>query len=212
MKNVYDVLVNFKKMPYEFYEWDKSDEINHIKKIPSFKVKDQVLYDFMNYDVNVSKEFLNQIKEKTESFCNRMVKKINYSCVIFNEDIAIAILFDDAGNILGRSKLLFDEEEDIISSGLKLEDYNIEYNVIKKMNFNSTFTRKEGKIILLLSKYLDKIYENKKNDEIKYMYFECFDEEEDNEKSAYLKLKSMVENGAMEVINKLKSLIKVLKK
>ena len=37
MKNVYDILVNFKKRAYEFYEWNKEDDIEHIKVIPSFK-------------------------------------------------------------------------------------------------------------------------------------------------------------------------------
>ena len=34
MKNVYDIVVNYKKQAYEFYEWDKSDNITHIKVIP----------------------------------------------------------------------------------------------------------------------------------------------------------------------------------
>ena len=66
---------------------------------------------------------------------------------------------------------------------------------------------------LLDKKYEEyaKIYENKKNDEIKYMYFECFNKvEEDNEK-AYKNLKNEVLKANLNVIETLKTLIKVLK-
>ena len=33
MKEVYDLLLNFKKIAYEFYEWNNDDEIINIKKI-----------------------------------------------------------------------------------------------------------------------------------------------------------------------------------
>ena len=45
MKNIYDILVNFKKIPYEFYEWNKEDDVKHVKKMPSIKVSDSALYD-----------------------------------------------------------------------------------------------------------------------------------------------------------------------
>lgn len=212
MKNVYDILVNFKKIPYEFYEWDKNDDIKHIKKIPSYKVDDLTLYDFINNEIIVSKEFLENIKERTEFFYNRTIKKVNYACIVFNEEVSLAVLFNETGEILGRSKLLFDEEEDVISSGKNLDVYEIKYNVIKIIKRNFDFTRNESKIILLLLKYLDKIYESNKMDELMYIYFECFNEKENDLKKAYIKLRQNIENSNFEVINKLKSLIKVLKK
>jgi hypothetical protein len=105
--------------------------------------------------------------------------------------------------------LLFDEEEDVLKEDVPLKE--IDYNIIKKSKKISGLTRREAKIVLLLSKYLDKIYENKKNDEIKYMYFECFNKvEEDNEK-AYKNLKNEVLKANLNVIETLKTLIKVLK-
>lgn len=212
MKNVYDILVNFKRVPYEFYEWDKEDEIKHIKKIPSFKVDSLVLYDFINNDVIASKKFLEEIKEKTEFFCNRTVKNIKYACIFFNDELSVAVLFDEMGCVVGKSKLLFDEEEDVILGGKNLNIFNLEYNVTKRLNTSFNFTRKESKIFLLISKYVDRVYENKKQDELKYMYFECFNEKEEDLEKAYLKLKRNIDNSNFEVVNKLKSLIKVLKK
>lgn len=209
MKNIYDILVNFKKIPYEFYEWNKEDDVKHVKKMPSIKVSDSVLYDIFYNDAVVSKNFLDQIKDKTEIFFGRTVKKVKYACVIYNDDVALSILLNDNGEIIGKSKLLFDEEDDVLKEDVPLKE--IDYNVIKKVKKISGLTRREAKIVLLLSKYLDKIYESKKNDEIKYMYFECFNKvEEDNEK-AYKNLKNEVLKANLNVIETLKTLIKVLK-
>ena len=209
MKNIYDILVNFKKIPYEFYEWNKEDDVKHVKKMPSIKVSDSTLYDIFYNDTVVSKNFLDQIKDKTEIFFGRTIKKVKYACLIYNDDVALSILLNDNGEIIGKSKLLFDEEEDVLKEDVPLKE--IDYNVIKKSKKISGLTRREAKIVLLLSKYLDKIYENKKNDEIKYMYFECFNKvEEDNEK-AYKNLKNEVLKANLNVIETLKTLIKVLK-
>lgn len=209
MKNIYDILVNFKKIPYEFYEWNKEDDVKHVKKIPSIKVSDSTLYDIFYNDAVVSKNFLDQIKDKTEIFFGRTVKKVKYACVIYNDDVALSILLNDNGEIIGKSKLLFDEEEDVLKEDVPLKE--IDYNIIKKSKKISGLTRREAKIVLLLSKYLDKIHESKKNDEIKYMYFECFNKvEEDNEK-AYKNLKNEVLKANLNVIETLKTLIKVLK-
>ena len=177
--------------------------------MPSIKVSDSALYDFFYNDAVVSKSFLDQIKDKTEIFFGRTVKKVKYACVIYNDDVALSILLNDNGEIIGKSKLLFDEEEDVLKEDVPLKE--IDYNVIKKSKKISGLTRREAKIVLLLSKYLDKIHESKKNDEIKYMYFECFNKvEEDNEK-AYKNLKNEVLKANLNVIETLKTLIKVLK-
>ena len=37
---VYDILLNWnKEVAYDFFEWEKTDKLDHIKKIPLFKVK-----------------------------------------------------------------------------------------------------------------------------------------------------------------------------
>lgn len=209
MKNIYDILVNFKKIPYEFYEWNKEDDVKHVKKMPSIKVSDSALYDIFYNEVKISKNFLDQIKDKTEIFFGRAIKKVKYACVIYNDDVALSILLNDNGEIIGKSKLLFDEEEDVLKDDVPLKE--IDYEVIKKSKKISGLTRREAKIVLLLSKYLDKIHESKKDDEIKYMYFECFNKvEEDNEK-AYKNLKNEVLKANLNVIETLKTLIKVLK-
>lgn len=212
MINTYDILVNFKKNAYEFYEWEKEDEVRHIKKIPTFKVSNAVLLDFLNNNVIIEKEFLQKIKKQTEVFKGRIISVIEYACVLFCDNEAISFMFDNTGNIIGRSKMLFDEADEIILKGREQKEEKIDYNIKSVIKKNNFFTRKELKLINMLENYLDNLYDKRKFDEIKYMHFECFDISEEDEKKAYSNLKDSITKGDFKIINKVRSLLKVLKK
>lgn len=212
MKNVYDILVNFKKKAYEFYEWDKDDNIDHIKVIPSFKVSDECLYDFINYKVKVDDDFLSQIYAKSETFNNHLIKVIDYACILHNNDACLAVEFNSDGCLIGKSKLLFDEENDVISSATNIDKIDIKYFIENKNVMDKNYTRKELNTVNILEKYLDNAYSKREEDEIKYMYFECFDVMEKDMKKAYNSLKESVKDVDLSVIDKLKYLIKALKK
>lgn len=212
MRDVYDILVNFKKYPYEFYEWEKEDDISHIKKIPSVKTNDKTLFDIMNYQTKIKDEILSDVEYKTEVFKSHRVIKIKYSFIIYNDDIALALLLDDDGVVIKKSRLLFDEEDDVIKRGFDCDLLKIKYEVTSFETNNLKCTRKENKIIDLLLKYVNNIYDNENEDELKYVYFECFDKEEKSTKNAYDNLTSSIINADFNIINKLKNLVKVLKK
>ena len=84
MNYIYDVLCNFQNVYYDFYDWNKTDDILRIRKIPIIKVNDEVYLDLKNNNVKVSYDFLENIKNKTEVFKNKYIDKINYSCIIAN--------------------------------------------------------------------------------------------------------------------------------
>ena len=212
MKNVYDILVNFKKRAYEFYEWNKEDDIEHIKVIPSFKVSSKCLYDFINYRVKVDEVFLNQIYGKSETFNNHLIKTIDYACILHNDDVCLAVEINSDGNLIGKSRLLFDEEEDVISQSSNLDETTLSYIIEDKTIIDKKYTRKELNTVSILERYLDNLYNKKEEDEIKYMYFECFDLMEEDIKKAYDNLKISVKEANLVVIERLRTLIKVLKK
>lgn len=212
MKNVYDILVNFKKRAYEFYEWNKEDDIEHIKVIPSFKVSSKCLCDFINYRVKVDEEFLSQIYGKSETFNNHLIKTIDYACILHNDDVCLAVEFNSDGNLIGKSRLLFDEEEDVISQSSNLDETTLSYIIEDKTIIDKKYTRKELNTVSILERYLDNLYNKKEEDEIKYMYFECFDLMEEDIKKAYDNLKISVKEANLVVIERLRTLIKVLKK
>ena len=60
MNYVYDILLNFNEKFYDFYDWNVRDLIDHMRKIPIFKVSKNVLEDFLNYDIKIEKEFLDK--------------------------------------------------------------------------------------------------------------------------------------------------------
>ena len=65
MNFIYDIVLNFNKEYYNFFEWNKKDNIINIKKIPLFMVSNNI-FNNMKYDiVKVSSDFINMIKDKT---------------------------------------------------------------------------------------------------------------------------------------------------
>lgn len=212
MKKTYDILVNYQKIAYEFYDWNKTDDVKHIKVIPTFKVSDKCLQDFYNYDLMVDITFLDMIKDKTEIFIKGLTVKEPYACVLFSSYSALSFKFDKQGNVIGKSNLLFDEADDIITTFYSLEETKINYKVTNMEKLNSFYTRYESKMIDDLINYLKQIQKNSNDYETKYIYFECFNKEIDSSKKAYEKLFNSVNKLDFKVIEKLKNLMKVLKK
>lgn len=212
MKNTFDILVNFKKYAYEFYEWEKGDDIKHVKVIPTFKVSHDCLCDFINCNLVVEKGFLDMIQGKTEMFCKGIVKVLDYSCILFCGEKVLAVIFDKEGNLIGRSNLLFDEADDVVLSCDDLQETKIGYKIVSTFSINYNCTRKESKKIDYLLNYVNDIYTNNSDYEIKYIYFECFNKTLENNEEAYLELKNEIKNYNFNIIKKLSALIKVLKR
>ena len=105
MNFIYDIVLNFNKDFYNFFEWNKNDNIINVKKIPIFLI-DNDTFTSMKYDnVIVSKEFINLIRDKTYTYTR---SKLGISCLISNNKEVIAVLFNDNGNLIKRSSLMLD--------------------------------------------------------------------------------------------------------
>ncbi len=193
MNYVYDVLLNFNKEMYEFYDWNLDDYISHIRKILVFRVDNKTMSDLVNNSIVVDSDFLIKISNRTEMFTKQNVKIINYAALFTNGSFVIGIKFDKNGEIIGRSKLLIDEELDILDSALDMNEYNLKYKVINT-NKNEFFkTRKEVFIEKYISKKLNEVKDNKEM--LKYLYYECFNEKNTDFRKMLLKLnKSLINN------------------
>ena len=155
MNYIYDVLCNFQNVYYDFYDWNKTDDILRIRKIPIIKVNDEVYLDLKNNNVKVSYDFLENIKNKTEVFKNKYIDKINYSCIIANNLEAFIIKFDNKGNSIYKSSMLIDEEREVLED---INDYNcvtIKYEIVSK-NKLCLYTRNEESYIHKITKDIDK--------------------------------------------------------
>ena len=156
---------------YNFFEWYKSDNIINIKKIPFFLV-DNNTYTSMKYNIIiVDQDFVRSIKDKTSTYTKL---KVGPSCLITNGKEAMGLLFNDKGNLIKRSSLLLDEEEEVLDEVNDNNKYNI--GIIKNQKrriFNINRLEKEKKDFLI--RYISK--ENSLIN-LKYLYYDYFEKEE----------------------------------
>lgn len=171
MNYIYDVVLNFNKDYYNFFEWYKSDNIINIKKIPFFLV-DNNTYTSMKYNIiTVDQDFVRSIKDKTSTYTKL---KVGPSCLITNGKEAMGLLFNDKGNLIKRSSLLLDEEEEVLDEVNDNNKYNI--GIIKNQKrriFNINRLEKEKKDFLI--RYISK--ENSLIN-LKYLYYDYLEKEE----------------------------------
>lgn len=178
----YDILLNWTKdnKLLDFYEWTLEDDLEHIKKIPIIKISDVMLKDILTSKVKIDKSFLFKIKCKTESYFHNEIDVIDYAFIVTTRKKAIALELDNEGNIMYKSNLLLDEEEEVLEIGEDLQDMDIPYKIIKQTNKISYLTRKEEEEKKFLEKEIKKIKINKEESKLNYLYKEFFSNELDN--------------------------------
>ena len=105
MNYIYDILLNFQKEFYEFYEWNTSDEITHIRKIPLIRVSDKELNIFKEWSIRFEKDFIEKIYNKTERFKKVNVVLIPYVFLASNGKEAMALKLGKNGIVTHKSSL-----------------------------------------------------------------------------------------------------------
>lgn len=170
MNYIYDILLNYSSELYDFYEWNKNDLITHIKKIPVVKVKKNVLNDLKDYKVKIDDDFLSKYKNKTEKFNKKNIDKIECSIIFTDGFEALAVLFKK-GISSYYSKLLLDEEEELLSMSKIMLYKDFDYKRICKYNNDFLITKDDKNIV----KYsINKINSINNLSELECLYFECF--------------------------------------
>lgn len=186
---VYDILLNWnKEVAYDFFEWEKTDKLDHIKKIPLFKVKKGIISDILNFNVKIDETFINKITTQAEVYSSKRILKLPYTFLISDGEAAIAIKCDKYGNVLFKSKLILDEEEEIICISCRLNVVEFLYEKGSSIKNDVFLTRKETKIKKYLLEDLMKSYQNKNYEKIKYLYSEYFDKTINDFEQAYKEL------------------------
>lgn len=189
---------------YEFFEWEYKDMVEHIKQIPAIKVNDKVFNDFIYNEVVADSEFLDLIRNKTATY----KEKIEYACLIVNDERCFAVEFNKTGNIIFRSSLLIDEEEDVVSCCNRLSDSIINYKVVKtNNNINRILTRKEERDANLIKREIISAYEYKEYEKLNYLYNEAYKEDSLDIDKKYKRLIEDIENNFS---TNLKSLVKII--
>lgn len=188
MNYYYDVVLNFLENSYLFYEWDELDNIEYIKKIPLFQVDSQTFHDFFEFKVKVDSEFLEEIENKTI----KKNGKLKYACLLADKNNAYAYEFDESGFVITRSSLVLNDELSLIDYIYTVQTREIKYEKFEKLKSNKE-TRISSKIKKFINLEIEKLYQEKNEDKLKFLYLEWFNKKENNIDKIY-----------KEMVNKLK--------
>ena len=130
----YDILLNWTKGERlkEFYEWNLEDDLEHIKKMPIIRISESFLKDLLTSKIKIDKSFLSKIKYKTESYFHNEIDVIDYAVIVTTLRKALALELDNEGNVMYKSNLLIDEEEEVLEIGEELVVMDIPYKIMSK--------------------------------------------------------------------------------
>ena len=203
MTYVYDIILNFHKKYYNFFEWNSKDIIYHMKKIPLIRVSDKDLNILKYNEITIDKELILNFKNKSIMYTTN--KNNNILLLISNKKESLGLMFNEEGILLKRSGLLFEESEEIEELSKELEITKIKYIKNKEINKQNTSRKKEKR-----KKYIKKYLNNIKDENIfKYLYYDIYNNEIDNNKE--IKNILLQENNN-NLIDKLYNTIKLLNK
>lgn len=180
MNYVYDVLVNLSTEMYDFYDWEESDTLMHVRRIPIFKVNEKTYDDFYTKKIKVNEDFTNSIKDKTQIFGGRNIEIIESSCIISNGTSALMIEFNNEGKINRKSKFLINEELEIVEVAKTLKNIKIDYNILDNKTLVNKMIRSEKRTLKHILKELENLKDD--NEKINYLYYEWFETEEGSNK------------------------------
>ena len=206
MNYIYDVIANFNDIPYDFFEWNKIDDITHLKKVIIIKTDSQVLNDLINKKVKVSENLLKYIKNKTEFYSK---SDSNLIAIFTNGYINICIKFTKDGINKYKSFLQIEEDDEVLELSNRLNEINFNYQIFGEANICQFKTRKETEAYNYIVDKIDDLYNKNDVMKLKYIYYDCFDKFEDNKNKIYEEIKQSI-NDNFEVLNKIYDFFKLI--
>lgn len=203
MTYVYDIILNFHKKYYNFFEWNSKDIIYHMKKIPLIRVSDKDLNILKYNEITIDKELILNFKNKSIMYTTN--KNNNILLLISNKKESLGLMFNEEGILLKRSGLLFEESEEIEELSKELEITKIKYIKNKENNKTNTSRKKEKR-----KKYIKNYLNNIKDENIfNYLYYDIYQKEKINK----INIKELLlQENNNNLIDKLYNTIKLLNK
>ena len=189
MNYIYDIYINLLENYYDSYEWEKTDKIIHLKKIPIIKINKKDYQKLLTNKFKIDKELYKKIKYKTKLWDNK-----NNTLLLITNGLDIFIIkLNNEGMSTLISSLPIDEELNIINIIKKIETKKINYKLIqrKKIFFK---TRNELEITNKILSNIKKLSPIKDINKINYIYYDCFTKTEKNTKKALIKIIKNINN------------------
>jgi hypothetical protein len=192
MNYIYDIFLNFNTELYDFFDWNSNDNMIHIKKIPIYRVSTKVLNDMRLRQIKIEKNRLEEIDNKTELFSRLKNTSLKYAALFTDTEDVLALTFDRQGNSVQRSKLLIDEDIEVLECSSRYKLVNIRYTSKKALHINDLETRRQRNVDQTIFKELSKLYKSKNYETLEYLYYELFNQKERNINIVYSKLKKCI--------------------
>lgn len=162
MDYIYDIVLNFQDEYYDFYEWQPTDKIINVKRVPIYKISNKDYLCIKNNEVTIDKSNL---------------PKQNKIILLTSGIEILAILMDSSGKVIKKSGLLFEESDDILQDKDEIRELNIKYEINKRNN-NIIMSRISKEKSKFLNNYFKNINKTKDEYLLKYIYYDIYQEEE----------------------------------
>lgn len=191
MNYIYDIYLNFNQDYFDFYEWSDDDALIHVKKIPLMRISTNHFKKIASSNIEIDNTTLETIKNRTDLY----TKGKNISALILTDaKNAIALRFDNNGISIERSALSLDDEFDILHFSLKINESNFKFKTLNKISYILA-TRKELQEQKYLLDHIHKI----SYDILRYMYYDCFNKDEEKKDIIIAALKEEIVNNFFSV-------------
>ena len=109
-----------------------------------------------------------------------------------------------------KSKLLIDEEEEVVEFSERLKEENITYKIIKENDIIKYKTRKEIEIETYVKKEIRNLKKENNINKLSYLYYECFNTKETNKDKIIENFDYYLEKDFDFLMNKLYKFFKLL--
>ena len=204
MHYYYDLLVNLDDVAWEFYEWEKKDNILPVKKIPFVRVNEKEFKEISAHEGKIEKNWLEPYIGKTQ------IKKDKSKNLLLLSSTKNSLVnkIKNTGEILSRSKLLIEDENNCNELANSLKEITIPFLIQKKIPPKSDFRQalQEKNLIKIELKTLK---ETQNVSKCSYLYYEWFGTlEEDLSKMLEICLKELKKPYTSK-IHKIASLIRL---
>ncbi len=209
MTYIYDIVLNFNTLYYEFFEWETKDNLTLVKKIPLIKVDTTFLDDVLNRKIKIDDPITLELFNKCEIISKKHVKTVKYMFLITDSYRVLGLTLNNELIIDKISSLPLDLEEEAIESAKRSNLRTITYTIIGKRNNSNFLTRKEMKIKNYLLEEFKNIEKRKDYLKLNYLYYEFFNHVPDTN-NVYEKLVASLKDNLTKDHLKLYNLLKFI--
>ena len=188
------LLVNKTGGEWMVYDWNVRDSYESVRRVPVIKITKRKMMDIMRHRISIGN-------------VSKYMSGNGWILFVSTYD-ALAILFDNLGKELKRSRLLLEEEATIID---KYSDMPLD-NVDISMGFKIPFNKDVRRAIMdkeLLTNEINNIISSNNQEEARFLHYEWFGSEESNYDKIIKKLKYYLNNGDTYELHRMSELVKM---